>query len=134
MLNINLKIEAKNSYVINNELITFYDMPRSKEIKLYYQVFENCFLKNYLHKKESKKIKKNLILNSHKTKRQNELSLKISKLCNSQIYINKKILLLKNPFPNEDVYNKRLKLEAQIERINTIIESMKDEFFSIYFK
>lgn len=134
MLNINLKIEAKNSYVINNELITFYDMPRSKEIKLYYQVFENCFLENYLRKKESKNIKKNLILNSHKTKRQNELSLKISKLCNSQIYINKKILLLKNPFPNEDVYNKRLKLEAQIERINTIIESMKDELFSIYFK
>ena len=35
---------------------------------------------------------------------------------------------------NEDVYAKRLKLEAQIERISTIIESMKDELFSIYFK
>ena len=134
MLNINLKIETKNIYVINNELITFYDMPRSEEIKLYYQVFEDCFLEKYLRKKESKKLKRRLILNLYKTKRQNELSLKISKLCNSQIYINKKILLLKNPFPNEDVYAKRLKLEAQIERISTIIESMKDELFSIYFK
>lgn len=134
MLNINLKIETKNSYVINNELITFSDMPRSEEIKLYYQVFEDCFLEKYLRKKESKKLKRRLILNSHKTKRQNELSLKISKLCDSQIYINKKILLLKNPFPNEDVYVKRLKLEAQIERISIIIESMKDELFSIYFK
>ncbi len=134
MLNINLKIETKNIYVINNELITFSDMPRSEEIKLYYQVFEDCFLEKYLRKKESKKLKRRLILNLYKTKRQNELSLKISKLCNSQIYINKKILLLKNPFPNEDVYAKRLKLEAQIERISTIIESMKDELFSIYFK
>ncbi len=134
MLNINLKIETKNIYVINNELITFSDMPRSEEIKLYYQVFEDCFLEKYLRKKESKKLKRRLILNLYKTKRQNELSLKISKLCNSQIYINKKILLLKNPFPNEDVYTKRLKLEAQIERISTIIESMKDELFSIYFK
>ena len=134
MLNINLKIETKNIYVINNELITFSDMPRSEEIKLYYQVFEDCFLEKYLRKKESKKLKRRLILNPHQTKRQNELSLKISKLCNSQIYINKKILLLKNPFPNEDVYAKRLKLEAQIERISTIIESMKDELFSIYFK
>ena len=134
MLNINLKIETKNIYVINNELITFSDMPRSEEIKLYYQVFEDCFLEKYLQKKESKKLKRRLILNLYKTKRQNELSLKISKLCNSQIYINKKILLLKNPFPNEDVYAKRLKLEAQIERISTIIESMKDELFSIYFK
>lgn len=134
MLNINLKIETKNIYVINNELITFSDMPRSEEIKLYYQVFEDCFLEKYLRKKESKKLKRRLILNLYKTKRQNELSLKISKLCNSQIYINKKILLLKNPFPNEDVYVKRLKLEAQIERISTIIESMKDELFSIYFK
>ena len=40
MLNINLKIETKNIYVINNELITFSDMPRSEEIKLYYQVFK----------------------------------------------------------------------------------------------
>lgn len=134
MLNINLKIETKNSYVINNELITFSDMRRSEEIKLYYQVFEDCFLEKYLRKKESKKLKRRLILNSYKTKRQNELSLKISKLCNSKIYINKKILLLKNPFPNEDVCVKRLKLEAQIERISTIIESMKDELFSIYFK
>lgn len=134
MLNINLKIETKNIYVINNELITFSDMPRSEEIKLYYQVFEDCSLEKYLRKKESKKLKRRLILNLYKTKRQNELSLKISKLCNSQIYINKKILLLKNPFPNEDVYTKRLKLEAQIERISTIIESMKDELFSIYFK
>ena len=134
MLNINLKIETKNIYVINNELITFSDMPRSEEIKLYYQVFEDCFLEKYLRKKESKKLKRRLILNLYKTKRQNELSLKISKLCNSQIYINKKILLLKNPFPHEDVYAKRLKLEAQIERISTIIESMKDELFSIYFK
>lgn len=134
MLNINLKIETKNIYVINNELITFSDMPRSEEIKLYYQVFKDCFLEKYLRKKESKKLKRRLILNLYKTKRQNELSLKISKLCNSQIYINKKILLLKNPFPNEDVYTKRLKLEAQIERISTIIESMKDELFSIYFK
>lgn len=134
MLNINLKIETKNIYVINNELITFSDMPRSEEIKLYYQVFEDWFLEKYLRKKESKKLKRRLILNLYKTKRQNELSLKISKLCNSQIYINKKILLLKNPFPNEDVYTKRLKLEAQIERISTIIESMKDELFSIYFK
>ena len=134
MLNINLKIKKKNIYVINNELITFSDMPRSEEIKLYYQVFEDCFLEKYLRKKESKKLKRRLILNLYKTKRQNELSLKISKLCNSQIYINKKILLLKNPFPNEDVYTKRLKLEAQIERISTIIESMKDELFSIYFK
>lgn len=134
MLNINLKIETKNIYVINNKLITFSDMPRSEKIKLYYQVFEDCFLEKYLRKKESKKLKRRLILNLYKTKRQNELSLKISKLCNSQIYINKKILLLKNPFPNEDVYAKRLKLEAQIERISTIIESMKDELFSIYFK
>ena len=134
MLNINLKIETKNIYVINNELITFSDMPRSEEIKLYYQVFEDCFLEKYLRKKESKKLKRRLILNLYKTKRQNELSLKISMLCNSQIYINKKILLLMNPFPNEDVYAKRLKLEAQIERISTIIESMKDELFSIYFK
>ena len=92
MLNINLKIETKNIYVINNELITFSDMPRSEEIKLYYQVFEDCFLEKYLRKKESKKLKRRLILNLYKTKRQNELSLKISKLCNSQIYINKKII------------------------------------------
>ncbi|SHH86877.1 hypothetical protein SAMN05444481_13623 [Flavobacterium frigidimaris] len=134
MLNINLKIETKNSYVIDNKFITFSDMPRSEEIKLYYQIFEDCFLEKYLRKKESKKLKRKVILNSYKNERQNELSLKISKLCNSQIYINKKISLLKNPFPSEDVYIKRLKLEAQTERISAIIESMKDELFSIYFK
>lgn len=88
------------------------------------------FFRKISTKKEYKKLKRKVILNSYK----NELSLKISKLYNSQIYINKKISLLKNPFPNEDAYAKRLKLEAQNERISAIIGSMKDELFSIYFK
>lgn len=133
MLNINLKIETKNRYV-NNGLTTFHDISRSEEIKLYYKIFEDYFLEKYQRNKESKTLKRRVILNTYKTKRQNKLSLKISKLSNSQIYINKKILLLKNPSPNEEIYDKRLKLEAQIERISTIIESMKDELFSIYFK
>ena len=54
MLIINLKIETKNSYVIDNKFITFYDMPRREEIKLYYQIFEECFLEKYLRKKNIK--------------------------------------------------------------------------------
>ena len=44
MLNINLKIEAKKGYVINDKLFFFLDMSRSKELKLIYQVFEEIFL------------------------------------------------------------------------------------------
>ena len=70
MLNINLKIEAKKGYVIDNVFITFGDMPRCQELKMYYRVFEDCFLKKYLIPKESKKLKRNVYYISSMTAKQ----------------------------------------------------------------
>ena len=61
MLNINLKIEAKKGYVINDKLFFFLDMSRSKELKLIYQVFEETFLIKYQVRKLSKRSRRNTV-------------------------------------------------------------------------
>lgn len=133
MLNINLKIEAKKGYIIDNVFITFEDMPRSQELKMYYLVFEDCFLKDFLIPKESKRMKRNFDYKSSLTVKQNKLRLKVSKLGNSLIYIDKKIDYLRKPFPNQDTSNQIKLLESQSERINEIIKKFKDEIQNIFF-
>lgn len=65
MLNINLKIEAKKGHVINNELLFFLDMSRSKELKLLYEVFEKSFMLEYQVSKLSKRERRSIILENN---------------------------------------------------------------------
>lgn len=134
MLNINLKIEAKKGYVINDKLFFFLDMSRSKELKLIYQVFEETFLIKYQVRKLSKRSRRNTEFKSYMSKRQNELSLKISKLSQSKMYIDNKISILEYPFPDEEVSEKKKLLKNQSEKINELIILFQDEIRSIYFK
>lgn len=134
MLNINLKIEAKKGYVINDKLFFFLDMSRSKELKLIYQVFEETFLIKYQVTKLSKRSRRNTEFKSYMSKRQNELSLKISKLSESKMYIDNKISILEYPFPNEEVSENKKLLKNQSEKINELIILFQDEIRSIYFK
>lgn len=133
MLNINLKIEAKKGYIIDNVFITFEDMPRSQELKMYYLVFEDCFLKQFLIPKESKRIKRNFYYKSSMTAEQNKLRLKLYKLSDSLIYIEKKIDYLKKPFPNQETSKKIKDLENQIKRIEKIMKIVKDKIMNVYF-
>ena len=133
MLNINLKIEAKNSWVIDNVLEIGDDLPRSKELKMFYDIFEDCFLKQFLKMKESKRIKKNFYFKSSMTKKQNKLRLKFFKLSDSLIYLESKIEYLKKPFPNQDATSNIKLLESQMERIREIIISVKEELNNSYF-
>ena len=134
MLNINLKIEAKKGYIINDKLFFFLDMSRSKELKLIYQVFEETFLIKYQVRKLSKRSRRNTEFKSYMSKRQNELSLKISKLSQSKMYIDNKISILEYPFPDEEVSEKKKLLKNQSEKINELIILFQDEIRSIYFK
>ncbi len=134
MLNINLKIEAKKGYVINDKLFFFLDMSRSKELKLIYQVFEETFLIKYQVRKLSKRSRRNTEFKSYMSKRQNELSLKISKLSQSKMYIDNKISILEYPFPDEEVSEKKKLIKNQSEKINELIILFQDEIRSIYFK
>ena len=134
MLNINLKIEAKKGYVINDKLFFFLDMSRSKELKLIYQVFEETFLIKYQVRKLSKRSRRNTEFKSYMSKRQNELSLKISKLSQSKMYIDNKISILEYPFPDEEVSEKKKLLKNKSEKINELIILFQDEIRSIYFK
>lgn len=134
MLNINLKIEAKKGYVINDKLFFFLDMSRSKELKLIYQVFEETFLIKYQVRKLSKRSRRNKEFKSYMSKRQNELSLKISKLSQSKMYIDNKFSILEYPFLNEEVSEKKKLLKNQSEKINELIILFQDEIRSIYFK
>ena len=134
MLNINLKIEAKKGYVINDKLFFFLDMSRSKELKLIYQVFEETFLIKYQVIKLSKRSRRNTEFKSYMSKRQNELSLKISKLSQSKMYIDNKISILEYPFPDEEVSEKKKLLKNQSEKINELIILLQDEIRRIYFK
>ena len=134
MLNINLKIEAKKGYVISDKLFFFLDMSRSKELKLIYQVFEETFLIKYQVRKLSKRSRRNTEFKSYMSKRQNELSLKISKLSQSKMYIDNKISILEYPFPDEEVSEKKKLLKNQSEKINELIILFQDEIRSIYFK
>ena len=68
------------------------------------------------------------------SKRQNELSLKISKLSQSKMYIDNKISILEYPFPDEEVSEKKKLLKNQSEKINELIILFQDEIRSIYFK
>ena len=134
MLNINLKKKKKKGYVINDKLFFFLDMSRSKELKLIYQVFEETFLIKYQVRKLSKRSRRNTEFKSYMSKRQNELSLKISKLSQSKMYIDNKISILEYPFPDEEVSEKKKLLKNQSEKINELIILFQDEIRSIYFK
>ena len=133
MLNINLKIEAKKGYVIDNVFITYQDMPISEEFKLFYQIFEDCFSKQYLKRKESKRMKINFDYKSSLTAKQNNLRFKIFKMDNSLIYIDKKIEYLKKPFPNQNTSNQIKLLESQIERIKKILTLNREKLHNTYF-
>lgn len=132
-LNINLKIEAKSSYVIDNVLITLGDLPRSEELKMYYHVFEDCFLKKFLIIKQSKKMKREYYFKKSLPEKQNKLRMKFFRLSDSLIYIDKKIEYLKRPFPNQETSNEIKLLESQKERIDQIINLLRKEISNIYF-
>ena len=68
------------------------------------------------------------------TLKQNELSLKVSKLGESKMYIDNKISILEYPFPSEEVsLNKKL-LKEQSEKINFLIVLLQDKIRGIYFE
>ena len=133
MLNINLKIEAKNSWVLDNVLEIGDDLPRSEELKMFYDIFEDCFLKKHLQIKESKRMKKDEKYNPNLSKEENKLRLKKTKHSDSIFYLNNKIAFLEKPFPNEDNKEKIRLLTLQIERISEIYFLTKKKISDLYF-
>jgi hypothetical protein len=119
--------------VIDNVLITFSDMTRSEELKLYYLVFEECFLKEFKKIKFSKRSRISFECKSSLSKKQNKLLYKFPKLCESTIYLEKKISFLSCCFCTDNVEGEKLKLEAQLSRIKDLINLTKEKLSTSYF-
>ncbi|WP_026715215.1 hypothetical protein [Flavobacterium daejeonense] len=132
-LNINLKIEAKSSYVIDNTLITLGDLPRSEELKMYYSVFEDCFLKKFVLIKESKKMKRSYYFKNSLPEKINLMRIKFFRMSDSLIYLNKKIEKLENFNEKKENSNEINKLELQVERIINVMDNVKNKIDKFYF-